>query len=151
MQTFALLRLEQTRLLIPQREIRVLDLVLDVTRENPPPGGIGWIGFRQQQCPVYSPSSRLGWLSDVPTDRTICALMEGDEGVFGLLCTDIAMVKSNELAFHAIPAAMATPHSPINQLALYEGHLACLTTAAQIFAHLPAVSSDETVPFRINP
>ena len=146
MQTFALLRLEQTRLLIPQREIRVLDLVMDVIRDNPPPSGIGWIGFRQQQCPVYAPSARLEWLMDVPADRTICALMEADGGIFGLLCTDITMVKSNEIALHAIPPAMAVSHSPINQLALYEGHLTCFTSARQILAHLPAIDNDDDNP-----
>jgi len=148
--SFALLRLEQTRLLVPQREIRVLDLAMDVARENPPYGGVGWIGFRQQQCPVYSPSPRLEWLSNVPADRSICALMEADEGIFGLLCTEIAIVKSTELTFHAIPVAMATPHSPITRLALYEGHLACLSSATQIFRHLPPLDRGEPVPFRNN-
>lgn len=140
--SFALLHLDQTLLLIPQADVRVLDLTMDVTRENPPPGGVGWVRFGERQHPVYAPSPRLEWLTEVPAGRIFCALMESDKRLFGLLCTEVGLVKSNALKFYAIPAAMTTPDSPFQQLVMHEGKLACLTSAAKILANLPPLGSE---------
>lgn len=140
---FALLRLDQTRLLVPQTDVRVLELTMDMTQESPPAGGVGWIRYREQQHPVYSPTPQLEWLTEIPHGRTLCALMGADEGLFGLLCSEVALVKSSELQFHALPAAMATPDSPFHQLALHAGKLACLTSAQKLFAHLPSLESEQ--------
>lgn len=135
--SFALLRLEQTRLLIPQADVRVLELTMDMMREAPPAGGVGWIRFGEQRQPVYAPSHHLEWLSEVPSDRGLCAVLEAEEGLFGLLCNEVALVKSSEIQIHAMPAPMATPDSPFQQLALHGGKLACLSSATKLFARLP--------------
>lgn len=142
MRSFALLRLGQTRLLIPQSDVRVLELRMDMTWQNPPPGGVGWIRFREKQHPVYLPSPQLEWLAGDTEERTICALLEADEALFGLLCHEVSLVRMHELTLHAMPAAMATPDSPFHQLAMHDGRLACLSSAANIFALLPPAGSE---------
>lgn len=141
--SFALLRLEQTRILVPQREIRVLDLTMDVERGDRPPGGIGWISFKRQFRPVYCPSAELEWLTEAPADRPICAVVEAKGNAFGLLCTEVTLLQAQEVVFHEIPAAMATPHSPFDGLAIVTGSLACVSSAEQLFNHLETIQADD--------
>lgn len=133
---FALLRLEQTKLLIPQREIRVLDLTIDVEKNDPPRKAVGWIQFKQEFRPVYCPSAELGWVTYIPDDRPICAVVEVKEQVFGLLCTEVTLLRPHEVVLHEIPIAMHTPHSPIERLAMIADSLACVSSTEKLLAHL---------------
>lgn len=133
---FALLRVDQTKLVVPRDDIRILELTLDLDRNEPPARGVGWIAFGQQRCPAYCPSMTLDWMQDVPAERSICAVVATGENVFGLLCTEATLVRNDAITLHDMPAAMTTPGSPICQLAIHEGSLACVTSAAAMLADL---------------
>lgn len=130
--SFGLLRVGRTKLLVPRRDIRVLELTVDMERDTPPARGVGWIAFGQQRCPVYCPSMGLEWQTEVPGDRMVCAVIGTGEQVFGLLCSEAALLKSQDVVLHDVPAAMAAPGSPFHQLAIHAGTLACVTSAVQI-------------------
>lgn len=133
---FALLRVDQTNLVVPRDDIRILELTVDVDRKEPPARGVGWIAFGQQRCPVYCPSMTLDWMQDIPAERSICAVVATGENIFGLLCTEATLVRNDAITFHDMPAAMAAPGSPIRQLAVHEGRLACVSSAAALLADL---------------
>lgn len=133
---YALLQIDRTNLLVPSKDIRVLELAIDIERDDPPARGVGWIAFGQHRCPVYCPSTELEWLTEVPVDRTTCAVVEADGQVFGLLCDEATLLSTDEIGFHDVPAAMATPESPFHRLAIHARTLVCVSSAARILADL---------------
>lgn len=135
--SYALLRLDDLRLLVPQHDIRLLEPSVDMAKTAPPAGGIGWMTFRHQLVPVFCLSAELRWQADAEKSYAICALLEAEGRYFGLLCTEVGLLGADEVAFFEIPRAMAVPHAPFHQLALHGEHLACVTSASRIFAFLP--------------
>lgn len=148
---YALLRLDELRLLVPQHDIRLLEPSVDVTLDAPPAGGIGWMTFRQQRVPVFSLSAELNWQPEAEKSHTICALLEAEGRYFGLLCTEVGLLGADEIAFHEIPRAMTTPLAPFHRLALHGDHLACVSSAPQIFAFLPSQGTSVDQGFRESP
>jgi hypothetical protein len=137
--SFTLLHIDQTLLLLPRGDVRALELAIDMDRQACPAGGIGWIAFGQQRCPVYCPSAELDWQADVAHDRGVCAVIGTGNHMFGLLCGEVSLVNSDDIVLHEMPPAMAGADSPFRQLAIHGGLLACVSSAEDIFARLPAL------------
>ncbi|MCX7156604.1 MAG: hypothetical protein NTW45_09200 [Rhodocyclales bacterium] len=141
---FALLRVDQASLVVPRDDIRILELTIDVDRNEPPSRGVGWIAFGPQRCPVYCPSQELGWMDAVAENRPVCAVVASEQRIFGLLCSEAGLIANDEIVFQELPPAMATPGSPIRRLATYQGALACVSSAADLLADiLSAQASDD--------
>lgn len=134
---YALLLFGQTHLLVPQRDIRLLDLIGDVDLTTTPDGGIGWSQFRQQRIPVYCLSERLEWSSEIKPDRTICALLEAEAEYYGLLCTEVSILQAEQIDVFDIPAAMRISAAPYHHLAMSGGMLACVSSASLLYTFLP--------------
>jgi hypothetical protein len=144
---FALLRIDETRVLVPQADIRLIDLAVDLDRGDPPPQGVGWTRSGQQRHPVYCPSSELACMVGAPQERPICAVLDGAGRVFGLLCNEALLLKAQDVVRHALPSAMATPDTPFDGLALQAGKLACISSASRLLAHL-LKGSDHAQPIQ---
>lgn len=138
---FALLQVDQTRLVVPRDDIRILELAIDVDRNEPPSHGVGWIVFGAQRCPVYCPSQAIEWMDAVAEDRQVCAVVAAEQQVFGLLCSEAGLIRNDEIAFQALPPAMATPDSPIRRLAIYQDAPACVSSAADLLADIGAAQA----------
>lgn len=140
----AMLLFGQTHLLVPQRDIRVLDLVSDMDLSDVPEGGIGWTEFRQQRIPVYCLSEQLEWRTELEPDRTICALLEAEREFFGLLCTEVSIIQAAQIDFFDIPAAMRMSNAPYDLLAMSGDTLACVSSASLLCTYLPHFSGKES-------
>lgn len=135
--SYALLRFDQTRLLVPQSDIRLLELRADVALAAAPPDGIGWVEFRQRRAPVYCLTSQLQWTGALTPDRTVCAVLEAEGEYFGLMCSDVSIVRAEEVALHEVPAAMRQPQAPFQRLGLYGDQLVCVSSVTQLKHYLP--------------
>lgn len=144
--SYALLTLDQRTLLMPQSEIRTLESVLDIHTGHPPVQAVGWLSFEQQDCPVYGMDAALAPLSEVPVSQRICVLLTLSQGYFGLLCSDIATLPGSAVEFRPLPAAMATPNTPLRALALFEGRVALVSTAMALAAYLSVNVEALTTP-----
>ncbi len=133
---YALLRFDRTRLLVPQAEVRVIELTMDLERIAPPPEGVGWIRFLQQRYPVYCVTPDLAHVTTVLDDRPVCTLLEASAGIFGILCSEAKLLKAEEVVLHDIPPAMAAPHLPFRHLAVLATDLACVSSASRLLSHL---------------
>lgn len=131
---FALLRLDQTILLVPRNDIRVLELTIDVVHDEPPPDGVGWIEYQRQAYPVYCLDDELRCSTDIITGRSACVILAADRHIYGLLCSEIVMSPPPGTVIHDMPIVMRSANSPIRGLATYAGHLACVTSARQLWA-----------------
>lgn len=142
---FALLRVDQTRLVVPRDDIRILELTIDVDRNEPPARGVGWIAFGTRRCPVYCPSQEIGWMAAVAGDRQVCAVVAAEQRVFGLLCSEAGLIRNDEIVFQEISPAMAAPGSPIRRLAIYQNALACVSSAADLLADIGSVPAHDNL------
>jgi hypothetical protein len=145
---FALLRFEQTRILVPRQDIRILELAIDMDRNDAPVGAVGWIAFGVQRCPVYCLSGDMSWLTEVPADRPICAVMAAEGHNFGLLCSEATLLHARDLAIHELPSAMAVAGLPFDQLAVHAGALACVSTAMRLLTDLQRATARGTAALR---
>jgi len=141
--SFALLYLGETRLLVPQQDIRLLELVDDVERVKPLPCAVGWITYRQQRAPVFSLSPRLEWQLDADKNYTICVLLEDRGHYFGLLCGEVAILQAEKIVFHDVPLAMRSLRSPFNRLAMCGDMPACVSSSALLKDYLPPMDEPD--------
>ncbi len=135
-QSYALLTIEQCMLLVPQREVRTLESVLDIRIEQPPTRGVGWLSFELQDWPVYGMDAALNPLSEIPASQRICVVLTHAEGYFGILCSDITTVQGTSVEFRPLPPAMVKPRAPLSALALFEDRVGILSTVMSLAAHL---------------
>ncbi len=135
-QPYALLSLDDHTLLLPQGDISSLEPVLDVITDEPPPHGVGWLRFEGVGWPVYCLDAELKPLPDIPHLYRICIVLHDHERYFGLTCANVAMLPGAAVRAQLVPEAMSRPKSPLCGLALYEGTVRLVSTAAALAAFL---------------
>jgi hypothetical protein len=127
--SYAFLTIEQHTLLLPQREVRTLESVLDIRTEQPPAYGVGWLPFAHQDWPVYGLDPALHPLSTIPAGQRICVLLTLEEGYFGLLCSNVTTTHSSAAEFRPLPQAMAKPLTPLCALVRFEDRIGLVSSA----------------------
>ena len=135
---YVCLSLGRQALLLPQHDIRILESVLDVSIEDRPVDGVGWLRFEKRRWPVYCCNEELQPLPVMPLQQRICALLTCASGYFGLLCANVATVPGAQLRIRPLAAAMAGPHSPLCGLTFYHDRVGLVSTAAHLAVLLQA-------------
>lgn len=135
---YSVLKLDFLALLVPQQEVRGLEPAADIETSEPPANGVGWILVGSERCPVYCFSEQLRRLSEVPATRRICAVLAVGQHTFGILCSEVAMLRLPDQRVSPMPDAMILPGRPIHALALHEGTVMCVSSAARLIAHARA-------------
>ena len=135
-QPHALLTIGQRMLLLPQREVRTLESVLDIRTGHPPVHGVGWLSFEHQDWPVYGIDAALTPLTAVPASQRICVLLTLRSGYFGLLCSDVTTVAGSAVELQPVPQAMAKPQTPLCALALFDNRVGLVSSALDLSVYL---------------
>lgn len=135
MRLYSVLRLDFLALLVPQQDVRTLEPVEDLDTAEPPANGVGWVRVGNQRYPVFCFSEQLRRLPAVPPSRRICAVLAAGERAFGVMCSEVSMLRLPDLRVTAMPEAMILPGRPIHALALHEGTVMCVSSAARLIAH----------------
>lgn len=138
---YAVLTFDGRKLLLPQAEVRSLEPLLDIepiTAEFS--DAVGTIAFGGEYWPVYCLDWELALLNEVPNIRRVCVVLSVGEAYLGLLCDQIAPFGSSRPALQPMPACMARSYSPFHALTIHAGEIACVTTAAQLWAFLQSTS-----------
>lgn len=132
---YGALKLDLLVLLVPQQEVRTLEPLDDVETVEPPAYGVGWIRFGNERHPVYCFSEQLRRLQKVPATRRICAVLTAGEHTFGVMCSEVSMLRLPDVRVSPMPEAMILPGRPIHALALHEDTVMCVSSAARLLAH----------------
>lgn len=135
---YSVLKLDHLVLLVPQEDVRTLEPAADLELGAPPPNGVGWIRLGNQRWPVFCFSAQLRRVAAVPATRRICAVLGAGAGAFGVLCSDVSLLRLPESRVDPMPEAMILPGRPIHALALHDGTVMCMTSAARLMAHAQA-------------
>jgi len=123
-------------LVVAPGDLRLIETVADLVRRSPPANGVGWISAFDQTWPVYALSFDLQPLAELPEDRRMCALLGHASGIYGLLCSDIRVMREAGSPFHPLPAAMRPVGSPIRTLAVGPAGILCGTEAGLLAGHI---------------
>jgi len=147
---YVLFVFDNLRLLIPQHEIRVVEIVDDVELHVEPEeamaGVMGWVNQGEQQFPVFSLNQKLGLFSYMPPRRKYCVLLETEEeAVLGITCEELISLDGykGNLHMQPLPACMPLPFSPITALAIYKNEVCCLSSAANLMQYLTAQAEEQ--------
>lgn len=130
----AALKLDALNLLVPQHDVRTLESSMDIDPSAPARAAIGWIEFRRERLPVYCLSQQLEPMTSAPTARRVVVVLDAGARAFGLLCSEVTLLEKLSSTVQEMPDAMMLPGSPIYALAMHEGAVACMSSAARILA-----------------
>lgn len=129
---YAVLTIDQRKLLLPQREIHTLESVLDVITATDVPNAIGSFTLAGNSWPVYCLSGQLDLMLELPGTRRICVLLKDSTQGLGLVCDQIEPLGREDLRLQPLPPSMKTPTSPIQALVLRHDAIGCVTTTAHL-------------------
>lgn len=125
--------------LVPQSDVRTLESVLELHREEHDDTSVGSLEFEDALWPVYCVDEAFHPVSEIPSDQRICVLLRCDQEYFGLMCTDITTVNRAHIQSRPVPMAMRQYSSVLEALALYDGRLS-LVSATTLLAKALAIS-----------
>ena len=140
---YALIELENVALLLPQQDLRAIEPVLDVDTRAPVGRAAGEIRLRTGTWPVYCPSDDLEPLAQMLSARRICAMLEFEQGLFGLVCVNVASVMAAQVKRFPVPVCMPASCGVLRELGLYDSRIVCLTSAARLHAGFSDSGLDE--------
>lgn len=147
---YVLLGFDGLNLLIPQHEIRVVEIIEDVELhvelEEAAAGVMGWISQSDQQFPIFSLNADLGLYDYLPETRKYCVLLETDEeAVLGITCDEVISLDDfkGDLYLQDIPPSMHLEFSPLSGLGIYEERMLCTTDASSLMGYLTAHAEEQ--------
>ena len=105
--SFALLSLDSYPLLLPQRDIALLELSSDLDHLTiPEQYNVASLSFQGQSWPTYCLAGDFSLRKSIPSSRYICAVLNDNEDYLGLLCDTIDSLAAAEFQLHPIPLCM---------------------------------------------
>ena len=119
---YMLLSWGSLNLIINQCEVISVEGLGEIDSDSPLQGSIGWLGYDNRKIPVYSLSDKFDLQRTVPSDRTICAVIQQDSAVIALTCSDAVNFKRNVIKQVPLPQCMHSVSSPIDTICLYRGN-----------------------------
>lgn len=134
----SLLKINGLNLIMPQSDIRSLELATDIDFTAPALCSAGWVAYSSKHWPVYCLSDELALMENVPAERHACAVLPFGAVYIGVLCDDMIMLKQPIMPPQALPPSMklaetvTRPGTPIQHLVLYEHGIACLSNAQYV-------------------
>jgi len=147
---YVLLGFDGLNILIPQHEVRVVEIIEDVELHVEPEeaaaGVMGWISQSDQQFPVFTLNARLDLCDFLPETRQYCVLLETEEeAVLGVTCDEVISLDGfkGDLHLQEIPPAMHLDFSPLSGLGLYEKRMVCSTDASSLMGYLTAHAEEQ--------
>jgi hypothetical protein len=132
---WTLMTIGALRLGVPQRDVRTLEPVLDL-RVQPGNLDIGHMDLEGLAAPVFCLSAALAPCAVLAAAHRVCVMLSAHGRAFGLTCERVVNAPAAEVRRTALPRAMAAEGSPIHSLAVHENGVACLTSAAALYAML---------------
>jgi chemotaxis signal transduction protein len=135
-----LLDIDDRRLALPQRDIRQIELAVDLV---PAMAGsrsieVGWFVPRDgDSWPAYSFNAALELRQPAPAGQKVCVFVEAANQRFGVLCNRVSPVHTDaELEVEPVPGCLARAHSPIVGFARVGDGLAIVTDGDALASYL---------------
>ena len=129
---YAVLTMDNLRLLVPQHQVHALEPGFDALRSEG--DETRWIAVAGARSPVYCLSEDLKPIHEVPASRHICVLLNIGAGLFGVLCDQVVMLEQAGLEILPLPECMRTLNTPLQGLVLQGEQVLCVSSAQDLLA-----------------
>lgn len=141
---YALLAIDKLKLLIPQQQIKSLEMREDMDNAETSGDVVGYLEFEQRLRPVFCFNDDLSVLNPAPLKRRVCILLQAKNDLFGILCDHAELL--NDAVIHPQPFAecMATADSPLQSLAIIDNDITSISSADLLAELLPIKQANET-------
>ncbi len=132
-------------LFIPQDDVLSVEIIADLEVEQTEIGSIGWFGQHGygDDAPVFCITGdfELLELHELPQSRQYFVLLksvDNDTLPLGLTCDELEdmNVQKEHLYIQSVPPIMRTPRSPISELLIYKGDVACISSGPDMSRYL---------------
>jgi hypothetical protein len=130
---YALLLIDNCKLLIPQQDITTLELISDMqTDVEQGKPVVGYLSFNAELWPVFCLDNQLSITRQIPEARQVCALLEINGSYLGLLCDSIQNIERAHMFVEPIPACMRQADMLVSALAIHKEELLYVTSVFYI-------------------
>ena len=134
---YAVLLMDDCKLLLPQQDITILELISDVQLGTQADGqyqsmAVGHIFFQGEQCPVVCFTKQLEITREVPDARQVCAILNNGGSYLGLLCNSIDNIEREHLIIQAIPPCMRQMDMLTSALAIQDDEIFYITSVSHL-------------------
>jgi hypothetical protein len=137
---FLAIRIETTRLLVPQEDVRMVESAADIRTPTSNPGAFGSIRIGRERVPVYCLSESLTELRTELGSRRICPILTSRDGRYGVLCDDVELIAAQHLDVRAMPAAMQRHGISIGGFALHGEELVCISSGDALLGSIQVMT-----------
>lgn len=136
------LAIDHLRLALPQRDVRLIELVADLKSSAAGEAHeIGWL-LREDGAswPVYCLDGALRLQRPAPDARRVCVFIETGSAVTGIACDHVwSLATDAELAVEPVPGCMTGTPSPISGFARYRDGVAMIVGPVELAEYLAFV------------
>lgn len=137
---YVLVIIGELYLLIPQEEVRSVEVIHDLHVVQSNDGVVGWFTQGEQEIPVLCLSENLQLQTEIPQTHgyfivlNLPEAMRAEMPTVGLTCheSDILNIHQTNLDFQPLPPIMKLANAPISQLVLYEERIALMCHSVDI-------------------
>lgn len=137
---YALLLMDDCKLLLPQQDIAILELISDVQIDDQVgQNAVGQISFQNQMWPVVCFTKQLKITRKVPDTRQVCAVISNNGRYIGVLCDSVHNIEREKLLIQSIPECMHQVDMLASMLALQEDEILYMTSVSQLNDHLESL------------
>lgn len=135
---YILLLIEGMYLFIPQDDVVLVEIIADVHKIPSSQGEVGWFLEHGLESPVFCLANDLSLLSEIPNSCEYFVLLKTDSQPLGITCDYVENIntKRQHINMQDVPVSMRTPHSPIQQLVLYQDKIAMVSTGDALVKYL---------------
>ena len=134
---YAVLLMDDRKLLLPQQDIAILELISDVqlgvqADEKYQATAVGHISFQGEQCPVVCFTKQLEITQEVPDSRQVCVVLNNGGSYLGLLCNSVHNIEREQLIIQAIPPCMRQVDMLTSALAIQGDEIFYITSVSHL-------------------
>ena len=134
---YAVLLMDDCKLLIPQQDITILELISDVqigapSDEKYQSAAVGGIAFQGEPWPVVCFTKQLEITLEVPSTRQVCAILNNNGNYLGVLCDSVHNIEREHLSVQRIPVCMRQVDMLTSALAIRGDEIFYITSISHL-------------------
>ena len=135
-QSFAMLTLDGSSLLVPQSQVLALEPVMDLRRASTGQDMVGTLRFQGRSAPIFRLNDALEKQQDLDAEHRFCVILDCRGTYFGLLCRQMQPVHRDQLKLSPIPECMRQADMVFRALAILDGAVLKLTNSLALAIYL---------------
>ncbi len=138
------MRITSLLLLADQQQIANIVSLADLVWGQAEFPACACVYFQGRDWPVYCCSEQVICLTKIPAERRACILLKNQDGYFGLLCNEVAIIKPGEFQLQKLPAPHLSEQLPWRAITQIDGKVACSFDSRGLLERLQQIEQEHS-------